>query len=131
MAASLGMSDLLGLFIGLYLVAGGVALLREPDLYRQIMVVLRENSAVGFLTGLIAFLIGAVIISVHARWDTVMAFIVSLFGWIALLEGLALIAARPEFLDFAGRLMLKGSALRIAAVAAVVIGALLFVVALL
>lgn len=130
MAQTFGVSELLGLFIGLYLIAGGVALIREPDLYRQMLVMLRENSAIGFLTGLFAFVIGAAIIALHNSWDSLMAVFVSLVGWAALIEGMALIAVRREFLDLAGRLMLKGTVLRVVSIAAIVIGGLLVIFAL-
>ena len=130
MAQTLGVSDLLGLFIGLYLIAGGVALIREPDLYRQILVTLRENGAIGFLVGLIAFVIGAAIVALHNAWDSVMAIFVSFVGWAALAEGMALIAVRREFLDLAGRLRLKGALLRGISIAGIVIGVLLVIVAL-
>ncbi len=129
MASVLGISETLGLFIGLYLIAGGVALIREPDLYRQILVMLRENAAVGFLTGLFAFVIGAAVVALHNASDSALAVFVSLIGWAALVEGLALIAFRREFVDFAGCLLLKGTVLRAVSIAAVVIGVLLVVVA--
>ena len=130
MAASLGMTNLLALFIGLYLVAGGVALIREPDFYRQALVGLRDDAVAGFVTGLVAFVIGAVIVSLHNTWDTVLAAFVSLIGWVALGEGLALIAVRRDFLELAARLAMKGTALTVVSLGAVVFGVLLVIVAL-
>ena len=129
MAATFGVSDLLGLFVGLYLVAGGIALIREPDLYRQVLVTLRENGAIGFLTGLMAFVIGAAIVALHNAWGSLMATFVSFIGWAALVEGLALIAVRREFLDLSGRLMLKGAVLRGISFAAIGVGVLLIIAA--
>jgi hypothetical protein len=130
MAASLGMTHLLALFIGVYLMAGGVALIREPDFYRQALVGLRDDAVAGFVTGLVAFVIGAVIVSLHNTWDTVLAAFVSLIGWVALVEGLALIAVRRPFLDLAARLAMTGAALRAVSIGSVVIGLLLAIVSL-
>ena len=130
MAASLGMTNLLALFIGLYLVAGGVALIREPDFYRQALVGLRDDAVAGFVTGIVAFVIGAVIVSLHNTWDTVLAAFVSLIGWLVLVEGLALIAARRDFLDLAARLAMTGTVLRAVSIVSVVIGLLLVIVSL-
>jgi uncharacterized protein YjeT (DUF2065 family) len=130
MAASLGMTNLLALFIGLYLVAGGIALIREPDFYRQALVGLRDDAVAGFVTGLVAFVIGAVIVSLHNTWDTVLAAFVSLIGWVALVEGLALIAVRRDFLDLAARLVMTGTVLRAVSIGSVVIGVLPVIVSL-
>jgi hypothetical protein len=130
MAASLGMTHLLALFIGVYLMAGGVALIREPDFYRQALVGLRDDAVAGFVTGLVGFVIGAVIVSLHNTWDTVLAAFVSLIGWVALVEGLALIAVRRPFLDLAARLAMTGAALRAVSIGSVVIGLLLAIVSL-
>lgn len=130
MAANLGLTNILALFIGLYFVAGGIALIREPDFYRQALVGLRDDAVAGFVTGLVTFVIGAVIVSLHNTWDTVLAAFVSLIGWVALGEGLALIAVRRDFLELAARLAMKGTALTVVSLGAVVIGVLLVIVAL-
>ena len=130
MAANLGLTNILALFIGLYFVAGGIALIREPDFYRQALVGLRDDAVAGFVTGLVTFVIGAVIVSLHNTWDTVLAAFVSLIGWVALGEGLALIAVRRDFLELAARLAMKGTALTVVSLGAVVFGVLLVIVAL-
>ena len=55
--------------------------IREPDFYRQALVGLRDDAVAGFVMGLVAFVIGAVIVSLHNTWDTVLAAFVSLIGW--------------------------------------------------
>ena len=130
MAANLGLTNILALFIGLYFVAGGIALIREPDFYRQALVGLRDDAVAGFVTGLVTFVTGAVIVSLHNTWDTVLAAFVSLIGWVALGEGFALIAVRRDFLELAARLAMKGTALTVVSLGAVVIGVLLVIVAL-
>ena len=66
----------------------------------------------------------------HNTWGTVLAAFVSLIGWVALAEGLALIAVRRDFLDLAVRMTMTGPVLRAVSIGSVVIGVLLVFVSL-
>ena len=57
-----------------------------------------EDSAAGFCTGLIAFIVGAVVVSVHSQWNGTLAILISLFGLISLVEGILMLAFRKQFL---------------------------------
>ena len=107
-----------------------MALIREADFYRQVLVGLRDHAVIGFVTGLVTFLIGAVIVSLHNTWDTVLGGFVSLIGWVALAEGLTLIAVGRDFLALAVRLSPKGGLLKALSFGSIVIGVLLVFVAL-
>ena len=59
---------------------------------------LRDNTTLGFITGVFTFALGAFIISLHNIWTNPLAIIVSLIGWAALIEGLLFLAVRKPFM---------------------------------
>ena len=90
-------TEIFALFCGLYCVAAGTGLVSDWKSYKTVMEELEGYSLTGFLTGLITFIIGAVIITFHNIWSNPIAIIVTLFGWGALIEGFLILAFRRRF----------------------------------
>lgn len=99
MIENMSNTEVFALFTGLYCVAAGVGLALDWKSYKNLLDELQEFSLVGFLTGLITFMIGALIVSFHNIWTNPIAIIVSLIGWAALIEGLLLLAFRRTFVS--------------------------------
>lgn len=102
-------TELLATWMGLYMVAAGAGLLVDRNLYANVIGELRDGASLGYLAAIVVFVIGAAVVSLHNEWNGPWAVVVSLIGWGALIEGLALLAFRRAFLsafeaiDFAGR----------------------------
>lgn len=84
--------------IGLYFVAAGIGLLIDRDLPRRVIAELRDQAVLGFLGGIVAFVVGGTIVAVHNDWSGWLAGFVSLVGWAALAEGVLILAFRKWFL---------------------------------
>ena len=82
--------------IGLYeLVAGIAGLIGRID-WRAMTDEFVRSPSLSFVTGFMVFAIGGVMIMNHHHWTDPLAIIVSLVGWVALVEGiLIMIAAKP------------------------------------
>lgn len=103
MIETLTTTQTLSVLIGLFLVAVGIGLLTGRGSYATLIDDLRENTALGYVTSVIVFVLGAVIIAVHNRWTYPVAVVVSLIGWAALIEGFLMLAIRRPLLS-----LLKG-----------------------
>jgi len=87
--------------IGLYELAAGIAGLIGRIDWQAMTVEFVGSPSLSFVTGFMVFAIGGVMIMNHHHWTDPLAVIVSLVGWIALVEGiLMMIAAKPLLIFF-------------------------------
>lgn len=98
MLDSLTLTHTLSLFFGLYFLSAGLGMLLDREAIPEMFETIIKNPAIGFVTGLIAFVVGAAVISVHSATTGALATIISLFGWVALAEGILMLAFRKQFL---------------------------------
>lgn len=120
----------LSLAIGAYMLAAGIALLRAEANAQAILDEFERSTALRMLAGVVAFSIGVAIVLAHRAWIDLLAAVVSLVGWIAVIEGLLLIAA-PDVVFGIGRALFRAGPVRAVAVATLLIGAILFLLGLL
>jgi uncharacterized protein YjeT (DUF2065 family) len=85
----------LSVLLGAYLVAGGIVALTRGELWPEMLAEIGGSPAILAIAGAFACGIGALIVSIHNVWTDAAAIMVSAAGWIALAEGLVLLA-RPE-----------------------------------
>ena len=88
----------LSVLLGAYLVAGGIGVSLRGHLWSDMLDDFNRSPGLTAITGMAAFAIGAVIVSVHNVWTGPAAIIVSAVGWIAVAEGLALLAMPDLYL---------------------------------
>jgi hypothetical protein len=118
-------TQILAVFIGLYMVAVAIGLLTGRGSYATMIDELRDNTALGFLTGAFAFALGAAMVAVHNLWTGPLAIVVSLVGWAALIEGVLILAIRRRFLDLVKVVPLAGAAEVPFGIAIIVLGVVL------
>lgn len=120
----------LAALIGLYFVSAGVGLLRDRAGAAAMFQALKTQPMLGYLGALIAFAIGGAIVAVHNDWSSWLAGFVSLVGWVALLEGVLLLAAREWFIGLFDNALTRDGFLKAAAIATIVAGIAVLVCAL-
>ncbi|MGI9464388.1 MAG: hypothetical protein ACR2OM_10630 [Aestuariivirgaceae bacterium] len=98
MLNDLSLTQTLAGLIGLYFLSAGVGLLLDRDGLAKMAEALTEQPMFGYLGAVIAFAIGGTIVAVHNDWSSYLAGFVSLIGWIALVEGVLMLAVRKWFL---------------------------------
>jgi len=124
-------TDVIAALIGLYMLAGGVGMLTDRDVWSRVIKEFAASPALGYLAGIVAFAIGAAIVAAHNLWGTPLEIAVSVIGWVALAEGMLMLALRRPFIGFFARLTLSESMVRIFAGLTVVFGVALLYAALL
>lgn len=90
----------LSALLGLYFIAGGIFLVTDSKAMPGMMKGFSAQPVLGFVAGIIAFVIGGLILAVHNDWSSFLAGFITLIGWIALLEGFLMIALPKWFLGF-------------------------------
>ena len=103
--ASAATTTWLSVLLGAYLIAGGIGALLQGNIWPEIVAEFTRSPALVAVTGVVAFSIGAIIVSIHNVWSDPAAVIVSAAGWIAVVEGLTLLAFPDLWLRLARALI--------------------------
>jgi hypothetical protein len=104
MVADVTLTEILTRIFGLYLLAAGTgAALHSGTMFKMIEE-MRQSAFAFYLGALIAFAIGAVIVSLHNDFSGPLAIFVTLIGWAALAEGVIMLAFPNAMRAFADRL---------------------------
>jgi hypothetical protein len=125
MIETLSVTQILAVFIGLYMVAAGIGFLTGRGSYASLIDELRDNTALGYVTGAFVFALGAAMVAVHNLWTGPLAIVVSLVGWGALIEGVLMLAIRRTFLGLVKVVPLTPATLVPCGIAVIVFGAVL------
>jgi uncharacterized membrane protein len=124
-------TNVIAALLGLYMIAGGVGMLTDRDVWSRVIRDIAASPALGYIAGILAFAIGAAIVAVHNRWGTPLEIIVSLIGWAALAEGVLMLALRRPFIGLFARFVPSAAAGRIIAGLVAAAGSVLLYAALL
>jgi uncharacterized membrane protein len=77
--------------LGITYLAVGIGILSNPDFYRKMIPGFMENPPAVYLGGLVALVIGYLLVTFHNIWVKDWAVIITIIGWMALIKGLCLI----------------------------------------
>ncbi|MFW6027841.1 MAG: hypothetical protein ACOC91_03450 [bacterium] len=121
------MTETLARIFGLYMIAAGTGVLFSRSLYSRMIDELRNGVTLAYVTGILAFSVGAVTLSLQEDWSTPRSAVISLIGWLALVEGLLLLAVPRPFLNALARIRIKGAVISGLGAATVLLGAWLLV----
>lgn len=110
---------------GLYILVYGLAGLFAPDRWKQVMDDYARSPGLTYLTAVIVFGLGVVMVMIHNLWVDPLAIIVSLISWIILAEGILLMALPEALLKVGAAAVSSHAAVRLWAIFALIAGALL------
>ena len=110
---------------GVYVLVTGLSGLAAPARWKAVMEDFQRSPGLVYLTAVIVLGVGLVLVLAHSLWTDPLAIIVSLFGWIALIEGVALMAASEGLLALGAATVATPGRTRAWAIMAVILGAAL------
>lgn len=87
-------------YIGVLLVVCGLAVLTNPKRIKRMAESFFEDSGVVMLAGSIDLLLGLIIVKMHNIWEADWRIFITLVGWAALLEGVALFLCPQSYGNF-------------------------------
>ncbi len=127
MSGDATLTEVLARIFGLYMLAAGIGVALNADHVSRIVEEMRHSAFAFYLGGLIAFAIGAAIVSLHNDFSGPLAIFITLIGWVALIEGVIMLALPNVMQAFADRLFDLIGTGRVWGVAVAVFGVLLLV----
>jgi uncharacterized protein YjeT (DUF2065 family) len=77
--------------LGIAYLAVGIGILVNPDFYRKLITDFMENPPAVYLGGLVALVIGYLLVTFHNIWVRDWSVLITIIGWIALIKGLFLL----------------------------------------
>ena len=125
MIETLSVTQILAVFLGLYMVAAGIGFLTGRGSYATLIDELRDNTALGYVTGAFVFALGAAMVAVHNLWTGPLAIVVSLLAWSTLIKGGLLLAIRRRYLDWVNVVPFTGEATAPFGIGVIVFGVVL------
>ena len=77
--------------LGITYLAIGIGILINPDFYKKLLKDFTENPSVIYLGGIVALVVGFLLVTFHNNWVKDWPVIITIFGWAALIKGLFLL----------------------------------------
>ena len=111
--------------IGLYLLIVGFGLLVNARIIRPMMRELIDNSALSFVSGFVALIVGILLVTVHNIWVADWRVIITIVGWMSLIKGIALVAFTGVILNVSQKWVKNDFAYYLSAALLILLGAFL------
>lgn len=96
--------------LGGYMLIMGVGLLVHRRMGADLLDRLRDDFALTFTMGLLALIMGLVIVSIHNVWSGPLAILITVIGWLAVAEGAAIVLLRRRYITMVSPLVHGGLA---------------------
>lgn len=120
-------ADIVSRILGPVYVVVALGLLIQPDIYRKMMQDFVEQPALCYIGGLLALIIGVLILTFHADWTASWHVVVTIIGWLACLKGVALLVFPKSILRLWQPYLKNEGLLRVSGVGALLLGLFLTV----
>jgi len=101
-------ADVLVLFAGLFALASGIGMILGPRHYDGFIDELERSNGFVILSGLLAFLIGALFLSFQGGWARPSSVAAGIIGWLSLAEGIFLLVLPGAYRALVRRVVLGG-----------------------
>lgn len=108
--------------LGGYMVITGVALLIHRDMAKELIERLKIDSPLTFTMAILALVMGLVIVSIHNVWTGPVSIVISVIGWLAVIEGLGIMVLRQRYIALVAPLVRPAGAVVAWSVAAILLG---------
>ena len=97
--------------LGLVYLAVGLGMIFSPGYYREKFEEMVKNASFMYLGGLLALVVGFLVITYHNIWENSWVVLVTIIGWLALLKGLLLLIFPRTMINLCMPLVKKDSCL--------------------
>ncbi len=100
----------------------GIGILINPGFYKKLFEDFIENAAVLYLGGVMALVVGYLILAFHYTWIMDLSVIITIVGWVALIKGIMILIQPKIMIALSKAMVQKESTLKIEAIAIIILG---------
>ncbi len=108
--------------LGLAYTVIGLGMLLNGKYYKKQFDAMMKEAGVWYLGGVMALLVGYLIVSAHNVWEGSWVVLITIIGWMALLKGLLLLLFPAWFMDWSAGLFKKSKTMSTWGIFALVLG---------
>lgn len=101
------LSIFLAKIYGIIFVAVGLGILINPKYYRKAMDSIVKDHGTMYLGGVAALIVGFLIVNSHNIWVKNWTVLITIFGWIGLIKGVALLVFPKKAAELSSKMMKK------------------------
>lgn len=102
--------------------AVGIGILINPAFYKKLIEDFIESASVLYLGGIMALVVGYLILAFHNTWTRDLSVIITIVGWLALLKGILILIVPNMMITLTKAILKKESILKIEAVVVIILG---------
>ena len=114
-------SIIIAKIIGIIYLSFGLGIIINPKLYQKLLQQLLIDPSIRILGGIMAIIIGFLILEYHNFWEANWTIVISIIGWIALIKGILLLTF-PKFITIVKPIFDNEKSLRVLAIFVMLIG---------
>jgi uncharacterized protein YjeT (DUF2065 family) len=103
-------------------IAVGVGIFINPDFYKKLFEDFIENNAILYLGGIMALVVGYVILIFHNTWTKDLSVIITIVGCLALIKGILILIRPKMIIALSKAIMQKEGILKIEAIVVIILG---------
>ena len=85
----------------------GLGIILNPDYYRRMFDEMIKQLSFIYLGGVMSLAIGFLIINSHNTWESNWTILITIFGWLALIKGVAILVTPEKFTEFSKNILQK------------------------
>lgn len=108
--------------ISLVYLTVGIGILINPDFYKKLYEDFIEDTTALYFGGIMALVIGYLIVAFHNTWTKDYSVIITIVGWLALIKGVLIIVQPKIMIALIKAIATKANFLKIEAIAIIIIG---------
>ena len=105
----------------LYL-AIGVGMFLNPDFYKKMFAEFCESGSIWYLGGIMALVVGYLIVAFHNTWTKDFSVIITVIGWMGLIKGILIFVFPKSMIGLTKAIFGEGKNLKIAAIFIIILG---------
>ena len=117
------LSILVAKIVSVIYLSAGLGAIFSANHYRKLLDDMVNNTALTYLMGFTAVVVGFLLVSYHNIWVKDWTVLITIIGWLALLKGIVLIVF-PEFVYWYAKPIFTGSGFKMFPYAAIFLGLL-------
>lgn len=111
------------IFSVVYVVVG-IGMIVNPAFYRKMFSDFIENGGVLYMGGIMALVVGVLLVIFHNTWTKDWSVIITIIGWMALIKGVVILILPKAMISLARSILQSNAFMKIEAVIAIVVGVL-------
>ena len=100
----------------------GIGMLINPDFYKNMFTDFVGNTGVLYIGGMMALVVGLLIVMFHNTWTKDFSVIITVIGWLALIKGIVILILPKTMVSLAKSIVNSSNFMKVEAILVIIVG---------